>query len=113
MSIFGREDDFDEEIDEAAAAAQKESFANLRSWTSWGSIKRDPKQRTQRKGNEDMSEFSGQWMGSDAPCVIKAEYPVYNWGEADRLDRLFIYGDEQTRMKFEIAGGKFSLDFAV
>ena len=113
MSNHGREDEFDDEVDEAAAAAQKQAFENLRSWTSWGSLKREPKARTERKGNENFSRFSGQWLGSDAPCVVKAECPVYTFGQPDRLTYHYIYRDKETTMKFDILGGKFSVGFVV
>ena len=112
MSSHGHEDEFDE-VDPAAAAAQKQAFENLRSWTSWGSLKREPKARTQRKGNENLSRFSGQWLGSDAPCVVKAECPVYTFEQPDRLTYEYIYGDKETTMKFDILGGKFSVGFVV
>lgn len=47
------------EVDEAAAAAQKESFADLRAWTIRGAIKRETPRRWQRKGNNALTKFSG------------------------------------------------------
>ena len=34
------------------------------------------------------------WMTDNAVCCIKAECPVYTWGEPDRLDTLIVYDDE-------------------
>ena len=109
MSNSGHES----EVDEAAADAQKETFANLRSWTSWGSTKRETPRRGKPKGKQTLSKFSGHWLADDAVCCIKAECPVYTWDQPNRVDTLTMYGDDQTHLKFEIAGGKFSFRFAV
>lgn len=104
MSASGSEDD----INEAAAAAQRESFAELRSWTVWGAITRDAKERTTRKGKQELSRFSGQWIAKNAPCCLKAECPQGGWDQPDRVLSLVVLGDEETNLRFEIAGGEFS-----
>ena len=51
MSTSGHEDEYDQE---AAAAAQREDFAELRSWTVWGAIKRDSTARTTGKRKKNL-----------------------------------------------------------
>ena len=43
-------------------------------------------------------------MSSDAPYVMKAEYPVYTWEEPHRITNQFIYRDKDTVLKFYIFG---------
>ena len=110
MSTSGHEDEYDQE---AAAAAQREDFAQLRSWTVWGAIKRDSVARTTGKRKKNFSRFSGQWIPESSPCILKAQAMIHTWDQPDSLRELVILGDDDTPLKFEISGGKFSFSFAI
>lgn len=85
-----------EEASASTTALEDEEFGNLSSWTDWGMTTRGGKKRQSQQ-----SLFWNQWITDEAFCCLNASWKT-SLGETEMLQ---VYGNEETSLKIEIAGG--------
>lgn len=93
-----------EEASASTTALEDEEFGNLSSWTDWGMTTRGGKKRQSQQ-----SLFWNQWITDEAFCCLNASWKT-SLGETEMLQ---VYGNEETSLKIEIAGGSDAPHFCL